>query len=89
MGLSFFARDRPWTPGLAAWAPILDTLGELGLGNAGKLSALAASLSEAKLMLGKSGAYACHGIHHIKLVLQENRIEQVKAYYFFIVVPRL
>ena len=90
LGLSFFAQDRPWTPGIAPWTSMLDRLRALGLVNSEKLSALAASLSEAKLMLGQSGAYACHGvIHHIKLVLQESRIEQVKAYYFFIVVPRL
>jgi len=89
LGLSFFARKRPWTQGIACWAPLLDNLCKSGLVNSKKLSALSDSLSGSKLMLGRSGAFAFYnGIHHIKLVLKESQVEQVKAYCFFIVVPQ-
>ncbi len=89
LGLSLFAREqRRWAPDILAWRPLLRCVRDLGIANAESLSALADSSSGTGILFGSSGAFLLQrGIHHIKLVQKEDRFEEVKAYYLFLLAP--
>ena len=87
LGLSFFAREAEWLKDVRYWTPLIDTLREESIAVPEKLSALASSTCGAEALFGKSGALLLlRGIHHIKLVLTGERLEQVKAYVFMLVM---
>ena len=90
LGVSFYARDTQWLKDIDPWMALIDGLGEGGFAVPEKLSALAESWSGAEMVFGRRGMLLLiRGIHHIKLVLVGDRIEQVKAYVFFLVLPPL
>ena len=89
LGLSFFARQAEWLKDVRHWAPLIDALREERLVVPEKLSALADTSSGAETLFGRSGAMLLlRGIHHIKLVLTGDRLEQVKAYVFMLIMGR-
>ena len=92
LGLSFLAKNRKpndpryWVDSPRQWTAFLDGLGDAGLGDSEKLSALAGWSAGAQALFCGSGTFVLmRGIHHIKLVLTEDRFEQAKAYVFLLV----
>ena len=69
------------------WAALIDALREEPIVVQEKLSALADTSSGSETLFGKSGPMVLlRGIHHIKLVLTQDRLEQVKAYVFLLLM---
>ncbi len=89
LGVSFYARDTQWLKDIDPWLALIDGLREQGLAVREKLSALAKWWG-AEAVFGRHGRLlVVKGIHHIKIVLVDNRLEQVKAYVFCLVLPPL
>ncbi len=83
LGLTLHPGDQEWLKGICHWIPLLDGMRELGLAVPDKLSALIDTATGADLLLGKSGQFMhMRGIHHIKMTVVGNRVDQVKAYVF-------
>ena len=86
LGVSVYARDTQWLKDIEPWIPLIDSLRRKGLAVPEKLSALANSWSGAEVVFGRRSTFLIvRGIHHVKLVQAGDRIEQVKAYVFFLV----
>ena len=87
LGLSFFAREAEWLKDVRHWAALIDALREEPIVVQEKLSALAETSSGSETLFGKSGPMVLlRGIHYIKLVLIQDRLEQVKAYVFLLLM---
>ena len=87
LGISLFARKAEWLKDVRHWTALIDGMREQRLAVAEKLSALAGSSSGAEALFGKSGPFVLlRGIHHIKLSLVEERVEQTKAYVFLLLM---
>ena len=87
LGISLFARKAEWLKDVRHWTALIDGMREQRLAVAEKLSALAGSSSGAEALFGKSGPFVLlRGIHHIKLSLVEDRVEQTKAYVFLLLM---
>ena len=87
LGLSFYARDEQWLKDLRHWTALIDGIREERLAVPEKLSELANSSSGATSLFGKSGPFLLvRGIHHLKLVLTGDQVEQVKAYVFLLML---
>ena len=87
LGVSFYATDTQWSKDIDPWTAVIDGLGEHGLAVRRKLSALP-SCAGAEMLFGRKGMLlVARGIHHIKMSLAGDRVEQVKAYVFFLVFP--
>jgi len=85
LGLSFFPSEGEWVKDIEPWQALLEGLGEDGLGTSRKLSALKETSCGLEPVLGRTGMYLLlRGIHHVKLVLNPERVEQVKAYVFWL-----
>ena len=83
LGLSFYAREGQWLKDIQHWIPLIDGIREQRLAVPTKLSELTDSWAGAETLFGKSGPIVLvRGIHHFKFVLVDDRIEQVKAYVF-------
>ncbi len=90
LGLSLYARDgkwlkegRYWLDDPGNWTAFMEDMRKDPMVAAGKLPALANWSSEAATLFGKSGVFALiRGIHHVKLVVAGDRLEQIKAYVF-------
>ena len=77
--------SRYWLDGLTDWDPFLKALSHEDLVVPGKLTALADWVSKPTTLFAKSGHYVLlRGIHHIKLVISGNRLQQAKAYVFMV-----
>ncbi len=77
--------SRYWLDGLTDWDPFLAALSHEDLVVPEKLEALAGWVSKPTPLFAKSGRYVMlRGIHHIKLVMSENRLRKVKAYVFMV-----
>ena len=88
LGVSFYARESQWVTNLEPWTKLLHGLRDQGLAVPEKVVALEKSCSGAETMFGRRGVLLfVRGIHHIKAVLVGDRVEQVKAYVFFLVFP--
>lgn len=88
LGVSFYASDDQWMRAARPWIPLIDRLREQGLTVPEKSSALMDSWSGAETAFGRgSMLMIVRGIHHIKLVLADDRWQQVKAYVFLLVFP--
>lgn len=86
LGLSFFAQAREWIKGAESWLPLIESLREDQLAVPEKLSELVQWPSGSDAFQGKSGQFVLvRGIHHIKLTFVDDRVDQVKAYIFFLV----
>ena len=87
LGISLFARKAEWLKDVRHWTALIDGMREQRLAVAEKLSALAGSSSGAEALFGRSGPFVLlRGIHHIKLSLVEERVEQTKAYVFLLLM---
>ena len=85
LGLSFFPSAGEWVKDIEPWQALLDGLGEDGLAIPDKLSALKETSCGLEPVLGRAGSYLLlRGIHHVKLVVNPERVEQVKAYVFWL-----
>ena len=91
LGLTLIVRQRYtkdsryWLDGLTDWDPFLEALGHEDLVIPEKLAELAGWVSKPTTLFAKSGQFVLlRGIHHIKLVISENRLSKVKAYVFFV-----
>ncbi len=84
LGLSFYAQEGQWLKDFHPWSSLIDGIHEAGFAVPEKLSALADSSCGVEALFVKSGIIMLlRGIHHIKLVLTGDKVEQVKAYIFF------
>ena len=87
LGLSFYAGETGWVEDIRYWRPLLSGMQEDGLAVPEKLSALADAWSGSEAVLGASGPFVLlRGIHHIKFTVTGDRIEQVKAYVFMLLL---
>ena len=87
LGISLFARKAEWLKDVRHWTALIDGMREQRLAVAEKLSALAGSSSGAEALFGKTSPFVLlRGIHHIKLSLVEDRVEQTKAYVFLLLM---
>lgn len=75
--------SRYWLDGLTDWNPVLQALGQEDIIISDKLQALADWPSKPTRLFASSGHYImlC-GIHHIKLVIDQNGLVGVKAYLY-------
>ena len=77
--------SRYWLDGLTDWDPFLEALGHEDLVVPEKLNALAGWVSKPTTLFAKSGRFVLlRGIHHIKLVISEDRLDKAKAYVFMV-----
>jgi hypothetical protein len=87
LGVSFYATDTQWSKDIEPWSGVIKGLREHGLAMPRNLSALA-SCTGADMMFARKGMLiVARGIHHVKMSLAGDRVEQVKAYVFFLVFP--
>ncbi len=93
LGLSCLAKERRakdpshWLDRPNLWTGFFESLREDGLAVPEKLSALANWSPGPTTLFGMFGPFVLlRGIHHIKLVLAGDRIEQVKAYPFMVLI---
>ncbi len=89
LGLSYLAKERRakdprhWLDRPDLWTAFIDGLREESLAVPEKLSALAKWAPGPTTLFGVLGPFVLlRGVHHIKLVLAGDRIEQVKGYPF-------
>ena len=77
---------RYWLDDLNEWEPFLDTLKDEDVVVPSKVQGLADWIAKPSALFGKSGRYVLlRGIHHIKLVVANGRLQQVKAYVFMVI----
>ena len=77
--------SRYWLDGLTDWDPFLQALSHEDLVVREKLAALAGWVSKPTTLFAKSGRFVLlRGIHHIKLVISEDRLQKAKAYVFLV-----
>ena len=87
LGLSFYAGETAWVEDVRCWQPLIDGMQEDGLAVSEKLSALADTWLGVITVFGASGPFVLvRGIHHIKFTVTGDRIEQVKAYVFMLML---
>ena len=92
LGLGLYARDtawlqrgRYWLDSPSNWTAFIETMREERLAVPEKLAALGNWSSGADLLFGKAGQFVLvRGVHHVKLVATEDRVDQVKAYVFLL-----
>ena len=93
LGVSFVAKERVakdpryWLDSPNLWKAFVNGLREYGLGIPEKLAALAGWSAGPTALFGSSGPFVLlRGIHHIKVVLDLGRPEQVKGYAYFVLI---
>ena len=87
LGLSFYAQEGQWLKDIRHWLPLIDGIGEDGLAVTEKLSALTDDWSGMDTLIGNAGSFVhLRGIHHIKFSITGDRLEQVKAYVFLLLL---
>ena len=87
LGLSLFPSENEWLKDIRHWTAIIDVIGEQGYGLPEKLAELARWSTGSTTLIGRAGPFMLvRGIHHVKLVIRENRVEQAKGYVFFLMM---
>ncbi|MCY4188346.1 MAG: hypothetical protein OXD30_07660 [Bryobacterales bacterium] len=82
-GTGWLPEDLRWLDKPADWTAFLESMLEQGLARPEKLAALAKWSSGAEMLFGRLDNFLLmRRIHHVKLVVAEDGIEQVKAYIF-------
>ncbi len=85
LGLSFYAREGQWLKDVKHWTPLIDGIEEIGLAVPEKLTELVNWSSGSEPLSGRSGQFVLvRGIHHIKLTVIEDKVEQAKGYIFLL-----
>lgn len=89
LGVSPLAHGpAPVSTEVRGWRPLLESLEKDGLAVPQKLSALATGCSGVKVLLGRASPLVLRqGIHHIKLGLTGNALNEAKAYIFASMAP--
>ena len=90
LGIGLYARDTDWLRSgkywLADgtdWAAFVETVEDMSGVVPAKLSALAGWSSGAETLFGKSSRFVLiRGIHHVKLVVNDQGLDEIKAYVF-------
>ena len=89
LGLSFFAQEREWLKDIRYWTALIDGMSKQEYGLPEKLEELARWSTGSTTLISKSGPIMLvRGIHHIKLVITGDQVEQAKAYVFFLMMCR-
>ena len=93
LGLSFLAKERRasdpryWLDSPDLWTAFMDGLRETGFAVPAKLEALGEWSQGPTTLFGDSGVFVLlRGIHHFKLVLENDRPGQVKGYAFMVLI---
>ncbi len=87
LGLSFFAREQDWLKDIRFWRALIDGVGEHGYARSDKLEELAGRSTGSTTLIDRSGPIKLvHGIHHIKLAITGDQVEEAKAYIFFLMM---
>lgn len=88
LGLSFFAREQEWLKDIRFWKALIDCIGERGYELCCKLEALSErSTGSTVLLMSWSGPIMLvQGIHHIKLGMTGEWVEEAKPYLFFLMM---
>lgn len=77
--------SRYWIDGQTDWDPVLEALRHEDFVVPEKLAALGDWASKPTTLFGRTGPFILlRGIHHIKLVISENRMDKVKAYLYMV-----
>lgn len=77
--------SRYWIDGQTDWDPVLQALRYEDLVLPEKLAALGGWASKPETLFGRTGPFILlRGIHHVKLVISGDRLEQVKAYLYMV-----
>ena len=85
LGLTLHPGTQEWLKDIGHWIPLVDGIRDLGLAVPEKLSALTGTTTGTDALFGKAGLLMLmRGIHHIKMTVVGNRIDQVKAYIFYL-----
>ena len=81
-----FTNDpRYWIDDPSVWAPYLDALRQEEIVFNEKIDALSGWVSQPQMLYGKTGRFILlRGIHHVKLVISEGRVQKAKAYVFMV-----
>ena len=81
----YTADPRAWIDGLTDWQPVLEALRHEDRVVAEKVAALAGWVSQPTILFGRTGRFVLlRGIHHLKLVIAGDRVEQIKAYVYMV-----
>ena len=81
----YAAASRVWIDGLTDWQPVLEVLRHEDRVVPEKVAALAGWVSQPTILFGRTGRFVLlRGIHHIKLVIAGDRVEQIKAYVYMV-----
>ena len=81
----YAADSRAWIDGLTDWQPVLEALRHEDRVVPEKVAALAGWVSQPTLLFGRTGRFILlRGIHHLKLVIAGDRVEQIKAYVYMV-----
>ena len=76
---------RGWIDGLTDWQPLLDALGREEFVVREKVQALQGWISKPTILYAKTGRFVMlSGIHHVKLVISGDRLEQAKGYIYMV-----
>ena len=87
LGLSFFAREREWLKDIRFWTALLDSLNGQEYALSDKLQELTRCSTGSTTLMSRSGPIMLvRGIHHIKLVITGDQVDQAKAYVFFLMM---
>ena len=81
----YTAASRVWIDGLTDWQPVLEALRHEDGVVSEKVEALVGWVSQPTILFGRTGRFVLlRGIHHIKLVIAGDRVEQIKAYVYMV-----
>ena len=81
----YAAASRVWIDGLTDWRPALEALRREDRVVPEKVAALVGWVSQPTILFGRTGRFVLlRGIHHIKLVVVGDRVEQIKAYVYMV-----
>ena len=90
LGLSLYAGEGLRLKDIRHWIPLLDRIAADRLAVPDKLSVLAESWSGAQVLFGRAGPFVlATGIHDMELVVRDDRIDEVKAYVFLLMLGAL
>ena len=77
--------SRVWIDGLTDWNPMLEALSHEDFVAGEKIKALTGWASKPTTLFAKTGRFVMlSGIHHVKLVISGNRLNQAKAYVYMV-----
>ena len=87
LGLSFFAQEKEWLKDIGPWRAVIDGSSARGDALPQKLAELSRWSTGSTTLFAKGGPITLvRGIHHLKFVMAADRVEQVKAYIFLLMM---